>query len=476
MNEPKEKYNIITEGSLHKAMWKLALPAMLSMISFIFFELADAYWISDLGTQTVAGFGGASFCIWMIASFIGVLSVGTVTLVAQSKGAKDEQAVAHWSLMSVKFSLLLSLLLLLAGFLLIPKILDFMKLSESAKLQALLYTRVYLIGIPFITLLDSGDAIFRGSGDTLRPMSVMVIGIIINAVLDPLLIRGIWIFPKLGIKGAAWASTIAVFLASAMMFALLLKHKYRFKLSNALSHNYLKFVKIGLPIAALGAGFSLIYVFLTRIITMFGDAPLAAVTIGHRIESIPYFVAMGLATAVATLVGQNVGARKFERAKQAVSLAILYCNWILVVFSIFFFFGAEQIYSMFLASDAVVLEGVHYLMIIAIFEMFLGWEVIYSQAFAGAGNSTPAFVISLPLSSLRIPLAYFLAFNFELGADGIWWAISFTTFLKGIILAFWFSLGHWQKKALQLSKQVSVKALEVAPLHNIADKPLPIDP
>ena len=276
------------------------------------------------------------------------------------------------------------------------------------------------------------------------------------------MIFGWWIFPELGIEGAAWATVVAHISGTLLVGLLLYKRKFKFRLIKELSllKGYVQIMKIGLPIAALGAGFSIIYVFLTPIMTAYGDAPLAAVAIGHRIEGLSYFMAVGLATAVATLVGQNVGARKFDRAKKAVHLSILYVNIILVVFSLIFFFASKQIYSIFSDTADVIEIGSSYLMIMAIFQIFMGWEIIFNQAFAGAGNSNPAFVISFSLSLIRIPLAILFAQYFDWGSDGIWWAISISTFLKGIVLALWWRRGKWKSKALKIASEVTSRIPE----------------
>ncbi len=450
-DEAKDEFNIITHGNLRKAMWKLAIPAMISMIAVIMFELADSYWIanayknSNLSTATIAGFGAASFILWFLYSLFAIISTSTIAMVSQNKGAKNQKGIAHWSFMSIIFSAFLGIFILIAGKILTPYALNFMELSNLAKTSASSYLNIIFYCAPILTFTLAADSIFRGDGDTLRPMIVMIVANVINAALDPFLINGLWIFPKLGVAGAAWATLFADIIAVIMFVILFIRRKYKIKFHKEFGFfpSVHRIIYIGVPIASISVGFSIIYLFLTKIITKFGDAPLAAVTLGHRIEGIPFFITHGFAAAVATLVGQNIGARQFDRVKESFKICLSYTNIILILFTLLFFFCAPYIFALYKQPANVVFEGSRYLMICAVFEMFMGWEIIAGAAFSGAGNTMPTLYISLPLSIMRIPLAYYLALDLQMGVTGIWWAISVTTLLKGIILVFWWTRNRW---------------------------------
>ncbi|MCD4657067.1 MAG: MATE family efflux transporter [Planctomycetes bacterium] len=347
--------------------------------------------------------------------------------------------------MSFIFSGFLGIFILIAGKLLTPFALDFMELSVLAKASASSYLNIIFYCAPILTFALAADSIFRGDGDAVRPMIVMIVANVINAALDPFLINGLWIFPKLGVAGAAWATLFAEIVAVITFVILFVRRKYKVKFHKEFGFfpSVSRIIYIGVPVASISVGFSIIYLFLTKIITKFGDAPLAAVTIGHRIEGIPFFIAHGLATAVATLVGQNIGARQFDRVKESFKICLSYTNIILIFFCLLFFFGAPFIYALYKQPANVVFEGSRYLMICAVFEIFMGWEIIAGAAFSGTGNTMPTLFISLPLSILRIPLAYYLAIDLQMGVTGIWWAISATTLLKGIVLVFWWTRNRW---------------------------------
>ena len=471
-SKTEEEYNVITQGSLHKAMWKLALPAMISMIAAILFEIADSYWIANaydnakLNTATVAGFGAASFLLWCLYSIFNMLSASTVAMISQSKGAKNPKAIAHWTFMSIILAAFSGIFILVAGKLSTPYVLDFMEISPLARESAKSYLDVIFYCAPLLTFTIAADSTFRGDGDALRPMIVMIIANVINAALDPFLINGYWIFPKLGVAGAAWATFVAEIGAVTAFIILFVKRKYKIKYNPRIRFfpSIYRLLKIGLPVASIGFGFSIIYLFLTKIITQFGDAPLASITLAHRIEGLAFFLSHGIAAAVSTLVGQNIGARHFHRAKQSFKLCLNYTNFINLIFTLAFFFGASYLYDLFNQADNVIYEGTQYLMIIAVFEIFMGWEIVAGAAFSGAGNTLPTLVISLPLSILRIPLAYILAIYMQMGVIGIWWAISVSTLLKGIILVFWWSRDRWISHAKDNLKLIEADKSQRMPI------------
>ncbi|RPI00025.1 MAG: MATE family efflux transporter, partial [Calditrichaeota bacterium] len=275
----------------------------------------------------------------------------------------------------------------------------------------------------------------------------------LNMILDPLFIFGIGPFPRMEAAGAALATVIAhVFVLVAAIIAIQGRAVHiRFRRQDGRIVDFpmmWRIFKIGAPLAISGLLFSLSYMMLTKIISTFGTGAIAALGLGHRIEGISYNVAVGFSLAAATLVGQNLGAGKPERAEKAVWSTILYVSIFLFVVSLFFYFCGGLVIGFFIKDPQVIQEGVHYLKIIAVFEIFLGFEIVFEGAFSGAGNTIPPMLISVPLTWARIPLALLLAGRWGWGSSGIWWAISLTTGLKGIAMALWFRRGRWKHKGV----------------------------
>ena len=438
----------LTSEPMSKAIIKLAGPAMISMMLLMIFTLVDGWWVGKLGGEQFAGVSAAAFFVWAIQSIGTLVSTGVTAMVARFVGARKLEKASLVTGQGMSFSILLSIICSVCAFLLLKPIFNYMGLDGLVWQAAYDYMFYYLIGLTPIFVFYVIEASFRGTGDTKTPLKIITVSLVINALLDPVLIFGYGPFPRLEAGGAALATVISHLLSVIVGIVLLQKRTVkitfakRFSFINA--NLYWRITRIGAPIAFSGFMFSASYMFLTRVITLFGPGPLAALGLGHRIEGLAYFAGYGFAVAAETLVGQNLGAKKPQRAERAAWTTILYSTVLLGIISLCYYFFAEQIFGFFIKDTSVINEGVTYLKIIAFFEIFLGFELIFEGSFSGAGNSVPPMLVVVPVTWARIPLAILLADNFGLGSQGIWWSIAITTALKGIILAFWFRLGRWK--------------------------------
>jgi putative MATE family efflux protein len=441
----------LTTMPLSRAIFKLAGPAIGSMIFIMIFGLVDIWWVGKLGAEQLAGVSAASFLVWALESVAMLVSTGVNALVARYIGAKENEKANLVIGQAIILATIIALSSTAFGLILQKAAFTKMGLEGVVLDAALDYMNVILYGIITIFLAFTLDAAFRGMGDTKTPLKIISVALTLNMILDPLLIFGYGPIPQMGAQGAALATIIAHALIVFWAAALLRKREIHFRFRNENNKFYdwgvmWRLTKIGAPVAVNGFLFSLSYMALTRIITGFGSGALAAIGIGHRIEGLSYNIAVGFSFAAATLIGQNLGANKPERAEKAVWLNILYISIFLAGACAIFFFYGGYIFRFFINDPEVIAEGVTYLKIIAIFEIFLGFEIVLEGAFGGAGDTMPPMLISVPLTWARIPLAIFLAHNMGMGSVGVWWAISITTGLKGILLAVWFRRGRWKEK------------------------------
>lgn len=439
----------ITEGSINRSIFKLALPAMVAMVCIMLFEFIDLFWIGKLGAKAVAALGAASFVVWAIRSLANCVASGLNALVARNSGAKNYQKVQMWASQGLILTFLFSAIIAVLTYLTALFLFNLLSLEPEVALMAKQYTFILTVGLVFVYTLISTENIFRASGNTFIPMLVIVSSLTLNALLDPLFIFGWLGFPKMGMPGGALASVIAQLLGTIGLIYKLPSINIRFKFDlTSFIKNSREILRIGTPIGILGAIFSIIYIILSKNIAYFGTIPLAAISICHRIEGVPFFIAFGFSTAVAAIVGQNLGAEKPERAEKATNLSLTYAASFLFLISICFILFGKSILSVFIDDIAVINEGYRYLFAVSIFEVFLSSEIILEGAFTGAGDTKPPFLISIPLTFIRIPLAYLFSITFNYGVVAIWWVISISTFLKGIVFFLWFQRGKWKLKVI----------------------------
>ncbi|MBN2000180.1 MATE family efflux transporter [candidate division KSB1 bacterium] len=435
---------------LPRAILKLAGPAMTSMLFIMVFNLVDIWWVGKLGSTALAGVSGASFILWTLQAAATCVGTGVNALVARHVGAKHPAKASDVVGQGLLVALFLSLVLTISGFLTQKTLFIKMGLTGDVLGSALDYMTVIIAGLSVIFTFFALDAAFRGAGDTKTPLKLISVALTFNMLLDPVLIFGWGPFPAMGTAGAALATVIAHGVMVIWAALLLAKRQVGIRLNPGIKRIVQpdvcgEIVRIGSPIALSGIMFSISYMVLTRVISRFGPAALAALGVGHRIEGIPYFTALGFSVAAATLVGQNLGAQKPKRAEKATWLAVLYASVIIFSFSVVCYIFAGTVVRFFTADTQVVSEGIGYLRIIAIFEIFLAFEVVLEGAFGGAGHSLPPMTVSIPITWARIPLALLLITHFAMGTAGIWLAIATTTGLKGLVLAFWFNRGTWKK-------------------------------
>lgn len=413
----------------------IALPAIGGFLGLILFDFIDIFWIEKLGSQAVASVASAGFIIGSVYSLMMIPSSGCSALVSQFYGAGMRSRCWEVIIQSSWLGFLMGCAILL-GFLPFVKIpFELMGLDADSSRIAVEYLRILLYGMPFIFLDMLFGNIFNSYGDNKISNIVMLLCLIINGVLDPMLMFGWLGCPKLGVEGAAYATLIGHLVSFFTRAALLRKRNYipPFKYFFSKKVHYLKeILKIGLPNAAASWVWSMVYPILMRQITPFGVIQVSAIGVCHRLESLPYFVAQGFGIAATTLVGFYLGKHEPKKIDRVVDYCLYLSSITITPFMIFYLFLPHDLIKLLSDNYHLIDAGAVYLYIIGVFEIFMCYENLLTGVFTGLGKTLPTTLVTMPLTIGRIPLAWFFATYLGWGINGIWWAISISTFLKGL--------------------------------------------
>lgn len=434
------------DKAVYKRVFSISMPAIAGFLGLILFDIIDIYWIEKLGTNAVAGVASAGFIVWALYSFISITGAGCSSLVAQFNGAGKRRRAWEAIVQSTWLSIMLSGFISLLFLPFISKPFAWMGLDPSTAALATEYFSIILYGLPLIFIDMLAGNIFNAYGDNRISNAIMVLCLLINIILDPVMMFGWWGFPALGTAGAAWATIISHALSMILRTWVLRRRAYIPGLSDFFRFRtfyYRNIIKIGLPNATTGIIWSIVYPFLTRLITPFGMLPLSAVGICHRLESFPYFTATAMGIAMTTLVGNSLGRRRPDEIDNLLTVGLRVATVVLTPFLILFLAFPHWLMSFMTDDPALIAHGAEYLFIVGVLEVFMAWEMVLSGVFTGLGITWPTLFITIPFTIGRIPAAWFLAYYLGMGVTGIWWAISLTTCAKGAGL---FVLYHYMKK------------------------------
>jgi len=436
----------LVSDSLSGTVLRVALPAVASSLLMTLFSSVDAFWVGTrLGASGLAAVSTSLFWIWMIVSLAEMIEVGLTAVAARRHGERRAGRAARLAGDALLFTLGLGIVVAFAGTLALHRLFDLMHTPPDVTALGERYLETYLLGAPLIYGFFAVDATFRAAGDTRTPFVLLLGSVALTLVLDPALLLGLGPFPRLGIAGAAIATIATRGLAFVLGLVIALRRGLlrfgRIKLASIGA-----VCRVGLPTAATGVMFSLIYVFLTRITTQFGTPALAALGIGQRVESWLFMIGVGFGAATAAIVGQNLGAGRPDRAERAAWLATGFCTVLGVVACILELTVPRQFAALFTTDAAVIAESVKYLRIAAFSQLVICSEIVLEGALGGAGHTLPPMVTSTAITASRVPLAGWAAVRW--GSSGIWWIISITAAGRGIAMAALWRRGGWKHKSV----------------------------
>lgn len=444
--------HILTDPRLSRVVLRLAWPVFVSRLLHTLFHLANVAWMGQVGPAAIAAVTTSIFVMWTVHSLADMLAIGATSLVAQRIGAGDRRAAAATAGQGFFAAVMLGVAIAIAGIFGAGPLFRLITDDAAVSRAGATYLRFVTAVAPATLIIFLGESVFRGAGNTRTPMRVLLGTLVINIVLDPLLILGLGPLPRLGVLGAAIATAAAQCVGAAIYLVLFLRRRGPFPLGEMFRGfrperaAIREMAGIGAPIALIGILFSVVYIGLSKIAAGYGTPILAALGVVNRIEGFSYLTAQGFSVAATTSVGQNIGAGQVERADRMARMARRWSVAITGLYGLIFLILAGPILRLFTDDTTVLTRGVLFLQLVATAQPFMGIDIALEGALAGAGDTRPAMLIAVPLSLVRLPLIVWLAGPMGIGAAAIWWVITITAIVRGIILEIWFRAGHWKRR------------------------------
>jgi putative MATE family efflux protein len=476
-DEPRES---ITEGSLVRPLFKLAWPIVVIQLLQVTYNIADTLYLGRLSAEAVGALSLAFPLVFLLIAVAGGFTTAGAILVAQYTGAEGDRSAGLVVGQTVTFVGLLSVVLGIAGFFYTRPVLSLLPSDEQTSADVIPlaadYMEIIFLGMPLLFGFFVFSALMRGYGDTRTPMYVMVVSVFANVLLDPFFIFGfegnplfVWTgllglessllaatgFTGFGIEGAAFATVLARGFGTGVGLLLL----FGTGVGPAVRLSHLRpdlsfiedIVRLGTPSMVEQSTSAMAMVTLTAMVVTFSPPVVAAYGLGNRIISLVFLPAMGLGRAIDTMVGQNLGADRPDRAERSVWLAASTGAGVMLLVAVVAVTFTDPIVSVFLGdvpnAPTTIANGVEYLRIRSTEFAFIGITQVMLGAFRGAGNTKVAMIISIvTLWVGRVGTVGLLVFGLGWGATGVWIGMAVGNFVGALVSVPWFVRGTWREK------------------------------
>jgi len=451
MSEPSSSVLLLTTGSIRKGLMSLAGPMFISTTLQNLQSVIGLFWVGRLGSDSVAALAMCGTILMMLFPVVMGLSTGTVAVVSRSMGAGRPAEAAEAGGQALVVSLICGVVAGIAGWFWADDICRLQGATGEVARLGTQYLGISFLGCFTVFLMFIGNSILQASGNTVIPMYAMVLTTVLNLVLDPVFIFGLFGLPRMGVEGAALAMVLAQTVGVVIVLNALAKGKsgvrvglasWRFRLEPAW-----RLMKIGIPSSGQMLSRSLMSVALMRIVAGCGTAAVAAYGIGARFHMMAMMPAFVLGNAAGAMVGQNLGARRPDRAQRVAWLATAMGAVIILICAIGLTLFATPLVRMFDPNPEVVHIGRNYLWIASIFHVLAALSIILGRVLQGAGDTVAPMVTTIiGLWGVQIPLAIFMARHIMPATDGIWWSVAITLTANGLMVGGWFVTGRWKHK------------------------------
>ncbi|MGE5553427.1 MAG: MATE family efflux transporter [Betaproteobacteria bacterium] len=448
------RHTDFTAGSIPKHLIRFSIPMFLGNLLQALYNTVDSFWVGRfLGPNALAAVSiGFPIILALVAVVMG-LTMATTVMVSQYYGARQTEMVKRTVGNTIVLLVAASLLLSALGLAVVRPLLGLISTPPELMADALSYLRIFITGLVFMFLYNALSAILRGLGDSRTPLRFLFYATVINIILDPLMIFGVWPFPRMGVAGAALATVLAQAISVLLLFHYLSRTNHllptapaQWRFDAALTRTMFR---IGLPSGAQQLVVSMGGLVLTSIINAFGSTIVAAYGAASRLDQFAFMPSMSTSLAVSSLVGQNIGAGKFDRVRQVVRWGTLISAGITAALSALAVFAPQPLLSLFTTDQAVLAAGATYLRIVGLSYIPFAVMLAINGALRGAGDSLPTMLNTIgSLWLIRVPLAKVLSAVPSLGPTGIWVAVAASP-VAGLLLSYGYYLtGRWKTKSV----------------------------
>ena len=429
----------LTKGDITKSLFKLSIPLALTAFIQITYNFVDIFFLGRLGKDAIAGVGIAGFLFWIANAITLIPKIGTGVYASHAFGRSDDRetikVLNNGYILTIAISIFYSLFL----FLFSNYYVKFYGLTESASAYARDYLHIISFGMVFFFINPVLSQSFQSLGNSLTPFKINTIGLITNIIIDPILIFGYGPIPRLEAKGAALATVMAQIVVTLIfVFNIFRKNKI---LKSAISSFHYKrawvisIFKMGFPAALMSSFMATISIILNKFMADFGEAAVAAYTVGSQLEAITWNTTEGLQVGIAAMVGQNYGAGLMERVKESIKKSFVILLVIGTISMLVLFAFRYQLFKLFIPNDKETIElGAIYLAILSFSQIFMSTEIGLTGAFNGLGDTKTPAIIGMVSDFSRIPISKIFMPIF--GVAGVWLAMSLTSVAKGLLVVF----------------------------------------
>jgi len=433
----------LTQGSILKKLITIAAPIMGMQIFQMAYNLIDMFFLGRISPEAVAAAGSAGMYLWLSVAFFLIGQIGAEIGVSQSMGKKDIPTARKYGKNAILISIILGVITGAITIIFSHPLISLLQIREAqVAYDAAIYLRIVGFAFPMIFINNAVSGIYNGVGNSKLPFYLKTIGLIFNIIITPIFIFMLgW-----GIIGAAIATAIG-HIVTGLLLLISVKHPklcpfedFKFKEIFTANKGIIKQIfKWSLPVATNSAFFTMLTMIIATFVAEFGAGALAAQRVGTQIESLTWLVGGGYAAAFRAYVGQNYGAKRFDRLRKGYSLSSLaMVLWGSGVGLLMFFAGAP-IFRLFITDPEIVAIGISYMRILAVVQIAQSMDALSASAFDGLGKTLPPTIVSITFNALRVLVAFFLS-QTALGIDGIWIGLAFGNLMRGIVLTTWYLL------------------------------------